>query len=626
MPEAAPSPPPEERPPDGRGAAADADDAAAWGAATVHRRWRQRLARLAPYAQGALPGVWAALAAAAVGAATEPLIPALLKPLLDEGFNGEGGFPLWFVPAALLGLFFIRGLASFLANYALAWSTNRAVLRLRESLFERLLDASPSLYAQQTSSSLTNTVVYEVQQGANQLGGAVLGITKDGLTIVALLAYLLWLNWELTLMVLLLAPAVAAVMRTVSRRLRRLAVAGPQATDKLAYVVEENLLAWRIVRLHAARRTQRSRFEQQSQALRRLVLKSVAAGAISSPLTQMLAAVALSGVITAALWQQGQGTVGGFVAFITAMLLLVAPLKHLSDATAPLARGLAAIERGLDLLEHCPPETGGTHRLPMGTRARGDIEFEAVGLRYRAADPAALEDVTLRVEPGHTLALVGPSGAGKSTLVQLLPRFLEATSGEIRLDGIPLKDWDLDCLREQFALVSQDVVLFNDSVAANVTLGIGWGAALQPGQDPDPTLRHRIRQALEHAHLLEFVDSLPQGLDTPVGHNGTRLSGGQRQRLAIARALFKDAPVLILDEATSALDSESERAVQSALERLMKGRTTIVIAHRLSTIEHADRVAVLHEGRVQEHGTPAELLAAHGLFARLHALQFKTET
>jgi subfamily B ATP-binding cassette protein MsbA len=590
-----------------------------------------------------MPGVWAALAAAAVGAATEPLIPALLKPLLDEGFSGQGGFPLWAVPAALLGLFFIRGLASFVANYALAWSVNRAVLQLRESLFERLLNAAPLLYARSSASSLTNTVVYEVQQGANQLGGAVLGVARDGLTILALLGYLLWLNWGLTLMVLLLAPAVAAVMRTVSRRLRRLAVAGQEATDRLAYVVEENVLAWRIVRLHAAQAEQRHRFEQESWSLRGLMLKSVAASAISSPLTQMLAAVALSGVITAALWQQGQGTVGGFVAFVTAMLLLVAPLKHLSDATAPLARGLAAVERGLDLLEGSPPEQGGTHRVAAGSCVRGEIEFDSVGLRYRSEGPAALEDVQLQVQPGQILALVGPSGSGKSTLVQLLPRFLEASSGEIRLDGVPLAQWDLGCLREQFALVSQDVVLFNSSVAANVALGWrpgaqgfetehGEGLEMLAGVHTNShselrsDVRERVRLALQDAHLLDFVESLPQGMDTPVGHNGARLSGGQRQRLAIARALFKNAPILILDEATSALDSESERAVHAALERLMQGRTAIVIAHRLSTIEHADRVAVLSEGRVVEHGTPAELLAANGLYARLHALQFRTET
>ena len=574
---------------------------------------------LSPHVRGSLAGVWMALAAAALGAATEPMIPALLKPLLDRGFAGGEGLPLWSVPAALLGLFFVRGAASFLASYGLAWTTNRAVLQLRGLLFERLLDGTPALYSQHSASALTNTVVYEVQQGAQQLGGSVLGIVKDGLTIVALLAYLLWLNWSLTLTVLLLAPAVGAVMRVVSRRLQRLAVAGQAATDELAYVVEENVLAWRQVRLHGAAEQQRRRCESRSQALRRLALKSVAASSISSPITQMLAAIALSGVISAAILQQGQGTVGGFVAFVTAMLLLVAPLKHLSDATAPLARGLAAVERGLGLLQANPPEQGGTHRPPDG-RARGELRLEAVGLRYRAEGAAALEDITLMIRPGQTLAVVGASGSGKTTLAQLLPRFLEPTAGRIALDGVDLPDWDLAALRQQFAYVSQDVVLFNDTVAANVALGV---ADSGPDAPLNPADRQRIRQALIDAHLGDFIDSLPQGLDTPIGHNGSRLSGGQRQRLAIARALFKDAPILILDEATSALDPESERAVQAALDRLMQGRTTIVIAHRLWTVEHADRVAVLDAGRLIEWGTPAELRERGGVYARLQALQLR---
>jgi len=329
-----------------------------------------------------------------------------------------------------------------------------------------------------------------------------------------------------------------------------------------------------------------------------------------TPVTQVLAAIALSAVITVALWQSGTGgaTVGGFVAFITAMLMLVAPIKHLSDVMAPITRGLAAIERGVDLIGLSPTERGGTH---APTRAAGRVALAGVTVCYREDQAAALQDVSLTVEPGETVALVGPSGAGKSTLVNLLPRFLEPTAGQVSLDGTPLAEWDIAALRRQFALVSQDVVLFNDTVAANVALGA-------------PADRERIRAALQGAHLLDFAEGLPQGLDTPIGHNGNQLSGGQRQRLAIARALYKDAPVLILDEATSALDSESERAVQAALERLMQGRTTLVIAHRLSTIEHAHRVVALEGGRVAEQGTHAELLAQGGLYARLHAMQFKT--
>jgi ATP-binding cassette, subfamily B, bacterial MsbA len=299
--------------------------------------------------------------------------------------------------------------------------------------------------------------------------------------------------------------------------------------------------------------------------------------------------------------------VGSFVSFITAMLGLISPIKHLSDVMAPITRGLAAIERGLDLIEHSPAESGGAIEL---SRARGDMRFEGVSLRYRDDQAPALSDITLDVRAGETVALVGPSGAGKSTLVHLLPRFVEPTSGRVLLDGHPLHDWRMGALRRQFALVSQDVVLFNESVAANVALG----------DDIDPD---RVRAALKGANLLDFVLTLPGGIDATVGHNGSQLSGGQRQRVAIARAIYKNAPILILDEATSALDSESERAVQSALDDLMRGRTTLVIAHRLSTIEHADRVVVMEAGRIVEQGSHQALLAASGLYARLHAIQFR---
>jgi len=313
---------------------------------------------------------------------------------------------------------------------------------------------------------------------------------------------------------------------------------------------------------------------------------------------------------------KAHGTVGDFVAFITCMLLLIQPFKHLSDVMSPLTRGTAAMERGLDMLETVPVESGGT--LAPG-RVRGDIEFRGVGLQYVArassevpdgTQVAALSDIDLDIRAGETVAFVGPSGAGKTSLVNLLPRFVEPTAGDILIDGAAIRDYDMGALRSQFALVSQDVVLFNDSVAANVALG----------DAADPA---RVRSALAGANLLDFVMSMPGGLDAPIGHNGTQLSGGQRQRLAIARAIYKDAPILILDEATSALDSESERAVQAALEVLMKGRTTLVIAHRLSTIEHADRVVAMDHGRIVEQGPHAQLLAAGGLYARLHAMQFR---
>ncbi|MCW5631853.1 MAG: lipid A export permease/ATP-binding protein MsbA [Rubrivivax sp.] len=590
----------------------------------------ERFRRLAPYFRTSRLGLAATVVGATLMAATEPMLADLLKRLLDQGFGGQQ-IPLWMVPAAIIGVFALRSAAGFLAQYGLAWSAQRAVLLLREAMFERLLRAQPALFAQQTASGLTNSLVFEVQAGVQILTNAMLSLVRDSLTLVALLAYLLWLNWQLTLFVGVLFPAVAVVMRKLGARLHRLTVESQRATDELAYVVEENVLAWRIVRLQGAEAPQARRFMQRADTLRRLMLKVVVAGAAMTPVTQMLAAVALSAVIALALWQSNLtgGTVGTFVAFVGAMLLLVAPLKHLSDVMAPITRGLAAVERGMNLAEATPAEAGGSHHgTELGTghaaggrdtaapaspvpRARGDIRFESVSLRYAEENAPALDGVTLDVRAGETVALVGPSGAGKTTLVNLLPRFLEPTAGRILLDGVELHDWDIAALRRQFAFVSQDVVLFNDTIAANVSLG----------EEADVV---RVRDALGAAALLEFVDGLPQGLDTVIGHNGSELSGGQRQRLAIARALFKDAPVLILDEATSALDSESERAVQAALERLMIGRTTLVIAHRLSTIEHADRVVALEGGRLAEQGTHAALLAAGGLYARLHAMQFKT--
>ena len=568
----------------------------------------QRFARLLPYIRDSRAGLLAAVAGSAVTAATEPMIPALMNRLLDQGFT-HGKLALWTVPVAIIGLFAVRSISGFIAQYGLAWSANRAVLQLRTRMFARLLSCAPAVISQHTASGMTNTLVYEAQGGVTLLVNSLLTLVRDALTLVALLAYLLYLNWQLTLVVGVLFPAVGWVMRALGRRLHRLTVEGQAATDELAYVVEENMLAWRIVRLHGAEKQQDQRFLARADLVRRLMLKAVVSGATMTPVTQMLASIALSSVITLALWQSGSGgaTVGGFVAFVMAMLQLVTPIKHLSDVMAPLTRGLAAVERGVDLIENSEVEQGGSFD---GGRAKGDIAFEAVSLQYREDTAPAVDSLTLNVRAGETVALVGPSGAGKTTLVNLLPRFINPTAGRITLDGVALADWNMLALRRQFALVSQDVVLFNDTVAANVTLG----AAMPPEQ---------VRDALRAANLLDFVEGLPQGLNTPIGHNGSQLSGGQRQRLAIARAIAKDAPVLILDEATSALDSESERAVQEALERLMQGRTTLVIAHRLSTIEHADRVLALDGGKLVEQGTHAELLAAGGLYARLHAMQFR---
>jgi subfamily B ATP-binding cassette protein MsbA len=568
----------------------------------LHRRARAQIQRLWPYF-GHARGAWVlAVVSTALASATEPMIPALLQPLLDRGFQGDGRLSLWQVPALLLLVFGLRAGASFFSQYGLARVINVGVQRMRDALFDKLLRAHLSLFSEQNASALANTVVYEVQNGAHLLINALVRFVRDVLTLVALAAYLLYLNWRLALVVAIILPPLIAVVRSLSKRMYRLSVQSQTATDELAYVVEENVLAHKDIRLHAAEAGQTQRFQQVSKTLRHLTLKTILANGAMSLATQMLGALALSAVITVAVIQSNAGatTVGGFVAFITAMLLLIAPMKSLADVANPLARSLTAMERGLDLMDQVREEHGGSHST---VRARGELTLQGVGLRYPSHATPALDGIDLHIRPGETVALVGSSGSGKTTLVNLLPRFLDCTQGSVALDGVEVGQWRLSSLRAQFAYVSQHVVMLNDTLAANVALG----------QTPD---RERVRSALEAANLGRLVDGLPQGMDTLVGHNAMDLSGGERQRLAIARAIYKDASVLILDEATSALDSESEASVQSALERLMKNRTSIVIAHRLSTIRNADRIIVLKQGRAVEVGTHHSLLKRNGLYAQ----------
>lgn len=576
----------------------------------------KRMRRLWPYF-GKQRGVWAlAFLATLVAAATEPLIPALFQPLLDDGF-AENKLPLWSVPAAIIGIFLVRGMAFFVSQYALARIANDGMQALREALFKRLTQAEMSIFSQQSASALSNTLVYEVQTGATQLISALLGLSRDGFTLLALVAYLMFLNWKLTMLVFIVVPGTAWIMKKLSKRLYKLTKDSQKATDDLAYVVEENVLAHRVIRLHGAQESQLSRFHTLSQRLRSLALKSTIASASMSPLTQLMAAVALSTVLVVALIQSRTGaqgaTVGGFVAFITAMLMLVSPIKRLADIATPITRGLAALERGLRLLEDVQVESEVASVSPNGAQRMGEpashtgpsIVFENIDVRYNADASPALKNLNLSIQAGETVAFVGSSGSGKTTLVNLLPRFVQASAGQVRLNGTPVQEWPLHQLRQQFAMVSQDVVMLNDTVAANISLG----------QVMD---RAKVQACLEAANLAEHVAKLPLGIDTVLGHNAVELSGGQRQRLAIARALYKNAPILILDEATSALDNESERWVQEALLNLMRGRTTLIIAHRLSTIEHADRVVVMSKGEIVEQGRHEELLSAGNTYSRLH--------
>ncbi|WP_421955194.1 lipid A export permease/ATP-binding protein MsbA [Polaromonas sp.] len=568
----------------------------------------QRILRVWPYFSTSRSGWALAVGATIVASATEPFVPALLKPLLDRGFQ-KGALDLWLVPVTLLLLFAIRGLSGFVAQYALAQVTNEGLQALRKAMFDKLLSARLSLFADQSSSAISNTVVYEVYNGSVILNNAIMKLARDVLTLMALVGYLVYLNWKLMLVVSLLFPAVALVIQLLTRRLYRLTKQSQTATDNLAYVVEENVLAHRDVRLHGAQASQASRFDALSHSLRRLSMKSTVAYASMSAITQVLAAIALSAVISIALLQGSENTttVGGFVAFVTAMLLLIAPIKSLSDGATPITRGLAALERGLDLMELTDDESGGSF---TKTRASGDIEFADVSVLYKVDASPALDHFSLAIKAGETVALVGTSGSGKTTLVNLLPRFVEMSTGAIYLDGTELRQWDLASLRSQFAVVSQHVVMLNSSIAFNVALGQAFD-------------RDKVTKCLNAANLGALLAELPQGIDTVLGHNAMQLSGGQRQRLAIARALYKDAPILILDEATSALDTESEQAVQEAIRRLTSNRTSLVIAHRLSTVQHADRIIMMNAGRIVESGTHTQLLAQNGAYAHLYKLGFQ---
>jgi ATP-binding cassette, subfamily B, bacterial MsbA len=547
---------------------------------------------------------------------TEVAFAALMKPLLDGSFVSRDPTTIHLMPALLLGVFIVRVVAEFTSGYGMAWVGRSVIRDLKRDVFDQVLHLPVRYFDRVPGGEILTRLNYQSEQVSEAASRALTTLIRDTITVFGLLVWMLYLSWQLAVFLVVLAPVLVLLVGGISRAFRRHARQIQNSMGQVSHVAEEVVGGHRVVKLYGGEGFEAARFAAINQQNFKDFMRMQAVTAASSPLTQFILAIGIAGII----WFATTGdrmqsiSVGTFVSFITALSLMLTPMKRLIGVNAVLQKGIAAGESLFGLMDE--PREQDAVSPERVERVSGQIRFEAVGLRYQTGEqaPWVLSDISLEIKAGQTVALVGRSGAGKSSLIASLPRFVDIDRGDIFLDEHSISALKLTDLRRQFAYVSQDTVLFNTTVAANIGYSDG-------GQED----RDRVRAAAEAAFALDFIEQLPQGFDTPVGENGVLLSGGQRQRLAIARALYRDAPILILDEATSALDTESERYIQAALDNLSRGRTTLVIAHRLSTIEHADLIVVLDKGRIIETGTHGDLLAVDGAYAALHRLQFRSD-
>lgn len=572
--------------------------------------WRRIYSRLGPYWKV----VVLAVLLVSVAAATQPTLAVIMQPLLDDGFSGHKPSYMWSIPLAVIGLMLIRGLCSFASTYLLAWVANNMLLGLRKEMFDRLLSLSDEHFKRGDSGRLLNRFTIDSGVVTGIATEVITVLVREILVVIALLAVLLYMSWQLTLIVLVMLPVSAFIARLFIKRLRRINRDTISMNAELTRVVRESIEGQRVIKLFDGYQREGSRFQYVSGRLRRFAMRAASADAAMSPLSQFFVGVSVAAVIAVALYQANTQslTVGSFAAFMAALGQIFDPIKRLTNIAGTMQRMLIAAESVFTLIDSEPENDSGKRVLDQ--RVRGQIEFKNISHRFPDARNDTLSQVSFVAYPGQTIALVGRSGSGKTTLVNMLPRFVYPTTGQINIDDININELGLRSLRSQLSLVSQDVVLFEGTIADNV----GYGAL----HDASP---EEINDALRAANLYDFVQTLPDGINTHVGENASQMSGGQRQRLAIARALIKNAPILILDEATSALDTESERQVQDSLERLMKGRTTLVIAHRLSTVQKADNILVLDAGRIIEQGRHEDLLLLNGLYASLYTMQFRDD-
>ncbi|HFQ4928842.1 lipid A ABC transporter ATP-binding protein/permease MsbA [Vibrio vulnificus] len=555
-------------------------------------------------------GLAVAVVALIINAVSDTYMISLLKPLLDEGFGSAESDFLRTLPLIIFAMMFIRGISSFVSAYCLSWVSGNVVMQVRRMVFNHYMQMPVSYFDKEKSGSLLSRITYDSEQVSAATSQALVSIVREGASIIGLLVLMFYNSWQLSLVLILVAPVVAMGIGIVSKRFRKISKSMQTVMGVVTSSAEQMLKGHKVVLSYGGQDIERERFDKVSNQMRQQTMKLVTAQAAANPIIQMIASVAIVVVLYLASIDsiKEQLTPGTFTVVFSAMFGLMRPLKALTSVTSQFQRGMAAAQTLFALVDLEPEKNTGTHSVE---RAQGDVSVKDISFTYLGTEKPALSHVSFDIPRGKTVALVGRSGSGKSTIANLFTRFYDVDSGEIQLDGVDVRDYELKNLRTQFALVSQNVHLFNDTIANNIAYAAG-----------DKYSREDIERAAELAHAMEFISKMENGLDTMVGENGASLSGGQRQRVAIARALLRDAPVLILDEATSALDTESERAIQSALDELQKNKTVLVIAHRLSTIEKADQILVIDDGAVVERGSHSELIEKDGAYAQLHRIQF----